>query len=120
MSRRKHLEALLSHLDERYSEVMSVVCSQLNYDLAQLQPKSLPDFASPGVSSEIQQLRWQHFEERRAAKVTAVANEVARSVRDQDDKLEKLLRFFGISRSPRQMSESSSTYEGLSHVQCKV
>eukprot|EP00359_Climacostomum_virens_P008032 CAMPEP_0204915272 /NCGR_PEP_ID=MMETSP1397-20131031/13298_1 /ASSEMBLY_ACC=CAM_ASM_000891 /TAXON_ID=49980 /ORGANISM="Climacostomum Climacostomum virens, Strain Stock W-24" /LENGTH=501 /DNA_ID=CAMNT_0052087235 /DNA_START=68 /DNA_END=1573 /DNA_ORIENTATION=- len=119
--RRKHiLEALLAHLNEKYADSFKAVCAELNYDPKELLAKPVEDFASPGTSSEIQQLRWQHFEERRVTKVTAVALEVAKGSKEEDEKFAKLLRFFGLSKTSQYASSSvsdSSIHEGLSPMQ---
>lgn len=118
--RKQVLEALLAHLTDRHTDALAAVCAELNYEVSELAPKPISEFTSPGTSSEIQQLRWQHFEERRVTKVTAVALEVAAKCRQEDEKLSKLLKFFGLAKPSHNPSVSeSSTYEGLSPLQRK-
>lgn len=118
--RKQVLEALLNHLHERYTDSLAAVCAELNYDLKELKAKPVEEFSAPGSSSEIQQLRWQHFEERRVTKVTAIAMEVAKRSKEEDEKFAKLLKFFGIAGKTRSPSVSeSSVHEGLTPFHCK-
>lgn len=117
--RRQVLEALLTHLTDKYSDLVAAVCSDLSYDLKELQPKPIESFASSGTSSEIQQLRWSHFEERRVTKVTTVGIEVSKRSVEIDEKLVKLLKFFGLSASPVGGTSAETSVEGLSPLHCK-
>jgi hypothetical protein len=91
----------------------------LNYNLKELQPKPIGSFASAGTSSEVQQLRWSHFEERRVTKVTTVGMEVLRRSAETDDEMLKLLKFFGLSTSPMAGRSAEISVQGLSPLQCK-
>ena len=70
------IDRLQTLLLEENSQVVREICKELRFDVSDLRPKSRDSFGAVNVPTDIKDMRFEHFEERRAAKLLTIANEV--------------------------------------------
>lgn len=75
-SRTGLIDRLQGLLLDEHQQAVREVCREMRFDISDLRPKSRDSFGAMNVPSDIKEMRFEHFEERRVAKLLTIAGEV--------------------------------------------
>ncbi|OMJ93318.1 hypothetical protein SteCoe_3670 [Stentor coeruleus] len=84
--RREYATKLLEELLTNHLEETQNICNELNMKLEDLSQTSPDSFIGKGVTSDIKHVRFNHFEERRIAKIFKIASEVSKILESNFEK----------------------------------
>jgi hypothetical protein len=101
----KILEVLLNdHLEATKS-----LCEELGYKIEDLQPASIDMFSNKGVTSDLKDIRFTHFEERRIAKIIKIASDILKNnLNVASNNIASLLQDINFIKNSRNNSIQSS------------
>ena len=118
-SRAGLIDRLQSLLLEEQQAAVREVCKEMRFDIGDLRPKSRDSFGAVNVPNDIKDMRFEHFEERRVAKLLTIAGEVlARhpsTLQLALTHVAKILHLLGASSPPK--SAQFKTFEGTNQTQ---
>ena len=118
---RKALAAkLLEELTTVYLAETEAFCNELNYKIEDLLPLSPENFISKGVTSDLKDIRYTHYEERRIAKIIKIATEISKNLQGiiyiEANSLKMLISGISTPKISRTNSSShSSRSDGFSY-----
>lgn len=105
-------DKLLYKLQTMYPDEFKEQCFKLEYDINDLALKEAADFLEKGMPSDMSNMRYVHYEERRQAKILKIASEMVEFIGSKfysaTPSMEDLLKGLNISNSHRNPSGRSS------------
>lgn len=118
-SRASLVDRLQVLLMEEHAQVVREVCKELRFDVSDLRPKSRDSFGAVNVPTDIKDMRYEHFEERRVAKLLTIAGEVLQrypsTVHSDLTQISRVMQLLGANSPPK--SAHSKTFEGITQTQ---
>lgn len=101
--RREYASKLLEELLTNHLEETQNICNELNMKLDDLSQTSPDSFMGKGVTSDMKQVRFNHFEERRIAKIFKITSEVSKILESNFEKTSQNLKSI-LSNAPKAKS----------------
>ncbi|OMJ70185.1 hypothetical protein SteCoe_31894 [Stentor coeruleus] len=110
--RREYATKLLEELLTSHFEETQNICNELNMKLDDLSQASPDSFMGKGVTSDMKQVRFNHFEERRIAKIFKIASEVSKTQESNFEKSSQNLKSI-LSNVPKAKSCRGSSAHSI-------
>ena len=116
-NRKDHIRKILDLLTTTHKEETTALCADLGLKLEDFNPASVDNFSSKGVTSDLKDIRYLHFEECRIAKIIKIASEVVKALSTKNpsdiEELKLLLSPFSPTKNSRKSSARPSRSESL-------